>query len=210
MTVFPMTSDTDTMLDIDDADSDLDGDGAGETSHEDALPVDSGHVRGWVRRVVACWQLAAVLLALLLSAGLVTVLYVGQYRVDQQTSAAEAAVVSAATEGSVALLSYAPDSLDRDLTAAQSHLTGEFLTYYRDFANQIVGPAAKEKDVHATASVVRAAPEEVNADTARVLIFLNQTTTSRDNPDPLQTASSVMVGLTNVDHHWRISSFDPM
>jgi Mce-associated membrane protein len=41
-------------------------------------------------------------------------------------------------------------------------------------------------------------------------VFLNQNTTSRDNPAPVQTASSVKVGLTKVDGSWRISSFDPV
>ena len=176
-----------------------------------AAPDSAGrNRRGWVRRVAARWPLVAACLALLVSVALVAGLYIGQYRADRAISAAQTAVVSAASQGSVALLSYAPDTLERDLPAAQSYLTGEFLTYYRDFANQIVAPAAKQKDVHATAAVVRAAPAEVHADTAKVMIFLNQTTTSRDNPDPLQTASSVMVGMTKVGQRWLISSFDPM
>jgi Mce-associated membrane protein len=155
-------------------------------------------------------RLIAVVLALTGSAGAAAGLYLSQYRVDQQNAAASAAVVSAASQGSVALLSYAPDSLDHDLPAAQSALTGEFLTYYSQFANQIVAPAARQKNVHATATVVRAAATEVGAEKARVLIFLNQSTTSSDNPDPVQTASSVMVGLTKVDQRWLISSFDPL
>ena len=51
---------------------------------------------------------------------------------------------------------------------------------------------------------------EWRPDAAQVLIFLNQNTTSRDNPVPVQTASSVKVGLTKVDGAWRISSFDPV
>jgi Mce-associated membrane protein len=205
-----MASESDTTVDLEDSDIDLDDNEVGEAPNDDAVHVVSRCVGSWVRGVVARGRVIAVLVALLLSAGMVAGLYVGQYRVDERTSAAAVAAVSAASEGSVALLSYAPATLDHDLAAAQSHLTGEFLTYYRDFVNQIVGPAAKQKDVHATASVVRAAPAEVHADTARVLIFLNQATTSRDNPDPVQSATSVMVGLTNVEHHWLISSFDPM
>ena len=148
--------------------------------------------------------------ALCSSAALAGALYFGQHRADQQTAAAETAAVAAATQGSVALLSYAPDSIEPDLAAAQSHLTGEFLTYYSDFAHQIVAPAAKDKAVHATATVVRAAPVDVDGAHAKVLIFLNQSTTSRDNPDPVQTSSSVMVGMTKRDGRWLISSFDPI
>jgi Mce-associated membrane protein len=45
---------------------------------------------------------------------------------------------------------------------------------------------------------------------AVVLLYLNQTTTSKENPDGSFTASSVKVGLTKVDDDWLISSFDPV
>ncbi len=144
------------------------------------------------------------------AAGLVATLYFGQYQTDQQIASAQTAAVSAASQGAVALLSYAPDSLDQDLAAAQTHLTGEFLTYYREFAHQIVAPAARQRDVYATATVVRSAAAEVRVDQATVLMFLNQTTTSRESPDPVQSATSVMVGLVKVDGHWLISSLDPL
>lgn len=166
--------------------------------------------RGGVRRVLGQWRRIAIAVALISSTAVAGGLYFGQYRADQQTAEAAADAVGAASEGSVALLSYAPGSVDPDLAAAQSHLTGEFLTYFSQFANQIVAPAAKEKNVHATAMVVRAAPVEVDTGHAKVLIFLNQTTTSRDNPEPVETASSVVVGLTKVGSRWLISSFDPL
>jgi hypothetical protein len=74
--------------------------------------------------------------------------------------------------------------------------------YYRDvdpptwevYSHNPFQRVDEQKDVHATASVVRAAPAELHADTARVSIFRNQTTTSRDDPDPVQSASTVTVG----------------
>jgi Mce-associated membrane protein len=167
---------------------------------------------GWLRRLMSHWRLLAVGGLVLVLAATTATLYFGQYRVDRQTAgaAATASVISAASQGSVKLLSYAPDSVDGDLAGARSYLTGNFLTYYSDFAAQFVGPAAKDRDVHATATVVRAAAAELHADKAEVLVFLNQATTSRDNPEPVQTATSVMVGLTKVDGRWLISSFDPV
>jgi Mce-associated membrane protein len=43
-----------------------------------------------------------------------------------------------------------------------------------------------------------------------VLVFLNQTTTSKENPNGSFTASSVKVGLNKVDGSWLISAFDPV
>lgn len=164
----------------------------------------------WIHRVARRWRPIAVVCVLLALAGSAVALYFGVYRVDRGNIAASTTVIEAASDGSVALLSYAPDSLDRDFAAAKSKLTGDFLDYYSEFANKFVAPAAKQKDIRATASVVRAAPITVQSDTAEVLVYLNQATTSRDNPEPAQAASAVKVGLTKIDGGWLISSFNPI
>ncbi|WP_249266831.1 twin-arginine translocation pathway signal [Mycobacterium colombiense] len=150
--------------------------------------------------------------ALLVAAAATTAgLYFGQYRDGRQINdAAAKSAIGAASDGTVALLSYSPDRLQSDLTAAKSHLTGEFLTYYGKFTDQIVAPTAKEKAVNTKAVIQRAAVADLHEDTARVLVFLDQTTTSKDAPEPVQTASSVMVSLTKVHGAWLISAFDPL
>lgn len=154
--------------------------------------------------------LAAVLVAAASVAAAVA-LYLTQYRTDVQTdSAAASSAVDAASDGTTALLTYRPDTLDSDLTAAKAHLTGEFLTYYGKFSDEILQPAAKDRAVTAEASVVRAAPVEIHPDTAKVLVYVNQTTASRERPDAAASASSVMVTLTKVDGRWLISAFDPL
>ena len=158
-------------------------------------------------------KVSAILLAaaLLGSAGLAGWLYVNQYRPDEQTDAAAAKVaLDAATTGTIALLSYSPESLDQDFAAAKSRLTGDFLSYYTQFTEQIVTPAATEKSVKTAASVARAAVSEIQPDSAEVLVFINQTTTSKENPDGAFAASSVKVGLTKIDGAWLIESFDPV
>ena len=123
--------------------------------------------------------------ALVASAGLAAWLFFFSYRPDQQTDAAAARTsrIEAAKSGTVALLSYSPDSLDKDFATAKSKLTGDFLSYYTQFTEQIVTPAAKQKAVKTKASVVRAAVSEMHPDSAVVLVFINQTTTSKENPD---------------------------
>ncbi|MBF6354165.1 twin-arginine translocation pathway signal [Nocardia higoensis] len=145
------------------------------------------------------------------SAALAVTLWATQYRTDSHVDEAAArAAVDAATTGTVALLSYAPETIDADFASARTHLTGEFLAYYSQFTQQIVAPAAKEKSVATDAAVVRAAVAELTPDRAVVLVFINQTTTSADKPDPATTASSVRVSLTKVEDSWRISQFEPV
>ncbi|MGB0437093.1 MAG: hypothetical protein ACPGXI_09995 [Mycobacterium sp.] len=149
--------------------------------------------------------------AFIASAGLAGWLYFYQYRPDQRTDAAAAKVaLDAASSGTVALLSYAPDSLEQDFAAAKARLTGDFLAYYTQFTEQIVTPAAREKSVKTEAVVVRAAVSTIQPDAAQVLVFINQTTTSKENPDGAFAASSVKVGLEKVDGAWLIASFDPV
>jgi Mce-associated membrane protein len=153
----------------------------------------------------------ALAVALLASVGAASWLYFFQFRPDQQTDADAAKVaVDAATEGSVALLSYSPETLEQNFTAAKSRLTGDFLTYYTQFTEQVVTPAAKQKAVKTEAAVVQAAVSELQPDSAEVLLFINQTTTSKENPDGAYAASAVKVGLTKIDGAWLISAFDPV
>ena len=156
--------------------------------------------------------LAIVLAALLIaSAGAAGGVYWWIYRPDQQTNAAaQQQATTAARDGTVALLSYAPETLDKDLANAKSHLTGEFLKYYSDFTDKIVAPAAKQKGVKTEATVTRAAVSEMHPERAVVLVFVNQVTTSKDRPDPALATSSVMVTMVKQDGRWLISEFNPV
>jgi Mce-associated membrane protein len=152
-----------------------------------------------------------LVLALLAAGGLAAWVYFSQYRPDEATDAAASqSAVNAARDGTVAMLSYKPDSLDRDFAAAKSHLTGDFLNYYDTFTKQIVSPASRDKAVTTTAQVVGAAAAELHPKSAVVLVFVNQVTTSKERPDPSAAASSVLVSLTKVQGTWLINKFDPV
>jgi Mce-associated membrane protein len=152
-----------------------------------------------------------LILLLLISGGAATWLYFKQYRPDKQTDASVvSAVISSASDGTVALLSYSPDSLDKDFAAAKSHLSGDFLSYYNQFTEQIVAPAAKQKSLKTNARVLGAAVQEIHPDSAVVLVLVDQSTTSKDNPDPAMASSSVLVSLTRVNGNWLITKFEPV
>lgn len=176
-----------------------------QSKPRDSIVRRSGRV---VRARLGVLLLAA---ALVISAGVAAWLYFEQYRPDQETDAASSAVaLDAAKNGTVALLSYSPESLDKDFAAAKSHLTGDFLSYYTQFTEQVVTPAAKQKSVKTSAAVVRAAVSELHPDSAEVLVFINQNTVSKENPDGSFAASAVKVGLKKINDTWLISSFDPV
>ncbi|MFZ0903607.1 MAG: hypothetical protein WAN71_06965 [Mycobacterium sp.] len=148
---------------------------------------------------------------LLLSSALAAWLYVTQYRPDEQTDAQTVhAVTTAAQEGMTALLSYKSETLDQDVTAAKSHLTGNFLNDYEKRIREVVAPAVKGKDVVTVAQVIGAGVSELHPDSAVVLVYINEATTSKDRPDPAMAASSVLVSLTKVHGKWLITKFQPV
>jgi Mce-associated membrane protein len=185
---------------------------------EDDQPADAakaarrhGGTARWIqrRRAPLVIGLQAVLVAV--SVALASWMYLFESRPDHQIGrAAENAALTAATTGSIALLSYSPDSLDRDLASAKSHLTGDFLTYYTHFSDQVVAPAAKQKSVKTTAQIKKAAVSQMHPDVAAALLFINQTTTSSDHPEPWVETSSVLVTVNKVNGNWLIAKFEPV
>ncbi len=157
------------------------------------------------------WVAVSLALALVAAAALTAWMFFSVYKPDQQTDdAAAQSAIRAASDGTVALLSYSPDSLDKDFATAKSKLTGSFLSYYTQFTEQIVAPAAKQKAVKTQAAVVRAALSEIRPESAVVLVFINQTTESKDRPDASFINSAVRVTMQKIDGGWLISSFDPV
>jgi len=153
---------------------------------------------------------AILLLLLVFTGGTAIWLFYNEYRPDRQTDPRVAhAVVSAASSGTVAMLSYSSDTLDQDFASAKSHLGGDFLSYYDNFTQTIIAPAAKQKSLKTTARVVTAAVSELRGNSAVVLLFVNQTTISRENPKPSVATSSVLVNMTRVDGKWLITKFSP-
>jgi Mce-associated membrane protein len=165
------------------------------------------------RKIAVPLKVAPVILVLLLlvSGGLAAWLYFTVYQPDEQTDAAAGqAAVTTAREGTVAILSYKSETLDQDFTTAKSHLTGDFLNTYENFTRQVITPAVKEKAVTTTAQVVGAAASELHPNSAVVMVFVNQTTTSKDRPDPAMSASTVLVSLTKANGRWLIKDFQPV
>jgi Mce-associated membrane protein len=172
------------------------------------LKLAFSQLNGLIRRRIALALLASLAAAAVALAG---GLWYFEYRADQDTDAAAAkSAISAATDGTIAVLSYSPDTLERDFASAKSRLTGDFLSYYTRFTEQIVTPAAKQKSVQTSAVVLRAAVTELRPDSAVVLVFVNQSTASKDRPEATLASSSVLVTLTKASGKWLISSFDPV
>ena len=162
----------------------------------------------WCRQRWLAVLVAGLLVVSVLTAGSV---YWWLYRPDRLTDeAARQGVLAAATAGTEALLSYAPETVEENVAAAKSMLTGDFLTRYGEFADTVVTPAAKDRGIKTEANVARAAVAAMSPDEARVLVFVNQVTTSTERPTPALATSSVIVTLVRDGGRWLISEFSPI
>ncbi len=167
-------------------------------------------IRRRARRRLARWRsivaTTLVVAAVGVAAGVYFILYWPDQRVDD---AAAHRAIQAASDGAVAVLSYSYDHLNRDFDNAKSRLTGDFLTYYKKFTDNVVAPTAQQGQLTASAKVIRAAISDLHPNSAVVLVFVDQTTASTKKKDPEKTKSAVLVTLTKVNGSWLIAKFDP-
>lgn len=158
---------------------------------------------GWARLLVAA--LPALVLILALGVGYLKWLD-GKER--ESRIAAEQSV-KAASESTIAILSYKPETVDQDLRAAADRLTADFRQQYTQLVTDVVAPGAKQQHITAVATVPAAASVIATGKQAVVLVFVDQTTTIGNDP-PTQSTSSVRVTLDKIDGKWLISQFDPV
>ena len=182
---------------------DVDATEAAEAVADAQTLVEPGSRFSWTRLLVV--GLPALALIIALGVGYLKWLD-GTARESQM--AAEASV-RAASETTVAILSYKPETVDRDLKAAAERLTAGFRQQYTQLVNDVVAPGAKQQHITAVATVPAAASVSATGKHAVVLVFVDQTTTI-GNDAPTQTTSSVRVSLEKIDGRWLISQFDPV
>jgi Mce-associated membrane protein len=190
-------------VDEDIEDIDVDATAVAETNG-DAPAMDSHRDPRW-SKVVAYAVLPG--LAVLLAAGIGYVKW--QDISTQGATSAGADSVRAATDGTIALLSYKPETVEKDLAAARSRMTGQFLDSYTALTKDVVIPGSKQKQISAVATVPAAASVQASSNHAVVLLFVDQSVVIKDDA-PTSTASTVRVTLDRIDGRWLISHFDPV
>jgi Mce-associated membrane protein len=175
-----------------------------DESDRDQQPSGAARHVGWSRALV-CLVLPALALLLAAAAGFLK----WQDGTAREAAAARTESVRAATDSTIALLSYKPDTVEKDLGAARSRLTGSFLNAYTSLTHDVVIPGAKQKQISAIATVPAAASTSATESHAVVLLFVNQSVIIGQDA-PTSTASSVRVTLDKVGGRWLISQFDPV
>ncbi|OBA79673.1 hypothetical protein A9W99_20165 [Mycobacterium sp. 1164966.3] len=165
----------------------------------------STHRRVAWTRVLGYWVLPGVALVLALGAA-----YLSWWdRSGDDFATARSESVRVASDDAAVLLSYRPESVDRDLGVARERLTGDFKDAYTALTREVVIPGAKEKHIAAVAKVTAAASVSATSSHAVVLAFVHQTVTI-GNGAPTDTTPVLRVTLDKVNGKWLVSHFDPV
>jgi len=160
----------------------------------------------WGWRKVVFYGLLPLLILLLSGAAAYLIWQVKTLR-DSQNSRLES--VAVAKDVTVAMLSYQPDTVDKDLGAARDRLTGSLKDSYTRLTHDVVIPGAKQQHISAVATVPAVASVSATPNHAVTLVFVNQTSVIGNDP-PSATASTVRVTLDKIGGHWYVSGFDPV
>ncbi len=134
-----------------------------------------------------------------------------KWQVDsaREAQTARTQSVPAATESTIAILSYQPDSAEKELTAARDRLAEPFKDEYTKLITDVVIPGAKQKKISAIATVPAAASISATQNHAVVLVFIDQSIVIGTDA-PTSTSSTVRVTLDKDGDKWLISQFDPV
>jgi Mce-associated membrane protein len=177
-----------------------------ETAQEHSEVADARTKRSipW-SRVLAYGVLPGLALLLALGAGYLK--WLGGSA--QESAALRAETVRIGSDDAIALLSYQPETVEKDLGAASQRLTGEFKDAYTALTRRVVIPGAKEKHISALAKASAASSVSATDSHAVVLVFVNQTVTIGAGV-PTDTTPVVRVVLDKVSDRWLVSHFDPV
>jgi Mce-associated membrane protein len=196
---------------IEDYDAEIDDTGK-STEMDEALTDDDASDAGrrspkWLRtkRIVVFAVMPVLALILAMGSGYL------KWQVDSaredQTAGVQA--VQAATENTIAILSYQPDNAAKQLTAARDRLAEPFKDQYTKLITDVVIPGSEQKKISAIATVPAAASMSATANRAVVLVFIDQSIVIGADA-PTTTSSTVRVTLDKDGDRWLISQFDPV
>ncbi len=120
-----------------------------------------------------------------------------------------AVLLADAADLSERVLTYHDDRFDRDLKAASARLTPEFGTEFAQAMEKVRANTVKNR-ISQEATAVSSAIVTANQDEARVLVFLNQETSSARTKANQLVRNRLVVDLVRLDGRWTIAGLNAL
>lgn len=109
------------------------------------------------------------------------------------------------------LLSYNGNTdLNQEFTAKYDLLTGKFRDDFTSLTKSSIIPAAAEHRIVTNAKVAESGVISSTDDSVSVLMFINQTTTSSEDPAPQLDGSRVKITAVRSGDQWKIGGLQPV
>ncbi len=125
------------------------------------------------------------------------------------SAAARDGAQQAAEEAAARLYGYSWRTLAEDRAAARALLTGPMVDRY-DRTMAALAPDARREHRVVAATVTGSGVVHVASDYARVLVLVNERTSTAGRPEPRLELDRVLVSLRRVDGAWRVSELDAL
>jgi Mce-associated membrane protein len=163
-------------------------------------------------RVPAAWRITIVVVLTLLVAasGVAAGILDTQTSNDTATQQERDAAAAAAKTEVPQILSYNYKTLSADLARASADTTGQFSGQFGVLAGQLIGPNATKQQTVTNATVPVAAAVDSSGNEVTVLVFVDQSTTSKQQPKAQKNASQLRVTMQKVKGRWLIEQFSAL
>jgi Mce-associated membrane protein len=192
------------IVEPDEADSDASSDqkGSGAESEADSEDAPSGRRRRWTRHA------RTAVIALIVAAALAGVGALGWtvWHQRQITRAGQDAQQAAVAYAQV-LTSIDSGKVDQNFTDVLNGATGEFKDMYSQASVELRQLLVDNKAT-AHGVVVESAVQSATADKVVVLLFVDQSITNTNVPDPRVDRSRIKMTMDKVDGRWRASKVE--
>lgn len=192
--------------------ADREGAGSAEERRQRRLAALPRRWAGRAGRLPLRWRVTAVAMlgAAAAAAGVAAAGLAAAAHRDDAVARASAAARAAASADIRQILSYDYRRIGADLARARADTTGEFRGEFGLLASQLIGPAATQQRTVTRASVPDAAVISATPDQVVVLLFVDQVTTSKPQPQPQRADSQVRVTMQRVGGRWLVAQFQAL
>ncbi|GAB3006448.1 Mce protein [Mycobacterium bourgelatii] len=147
-------------------------------------------------------NLTAALVLLIVALAAATGYFMWQYHHARNIQAAGEAALKVATSYAVTLTSVDSNNLDANFNAVLDGATGEFRDLYSQSSSKLRQLLIDHKAT-GRGVVVDAAIKSATETQVVVLLFVDQTVTNSDVPDPRVDRSRIVMTMQKIDGHWK-------
>ncbi|MFW0788582.1 hypothetical protein [Gordonia sp. CPCC 205333] len=162
--------------------------------------------RNTLHRGKIAWAIyGAVLVAAIAVATVLGVAYFSAHSTEKSRESA----VSSAKDYATTMFGYTPKNIDDHIRRSQSFVTGEAAKQYKQWTvDPNYGDTVRKDNIVSSAVVQDAGVIENTRDTAKVLIFVNQSVSRGNKEDVRVDPSRVTFDMVRTDGAWKIQNID--